>query len=461
MKDSIVFLSDGYKYTHWNQYPKGTTNIYSYLESRGGDFDATAFFGLQGILKEHLVGQVLTSQDIFEALPFFQDYFGGQKLFNEYGWFRMLEKHGGQLPVSIKAVPEGTVVPTRNVLMTVENTDEEFPWLTNFLESLLLHVWYPTTVCTLSREIKKVFLKNLALSGGDPSVADFMLNDFGFRGVSSVESSQAGGAAHLVNFRGTDTVQGVRYAMKMYGADVCGGSIPATEHSVMTLRGREGEAAQVDLLLDQNPTGLVACVGDSYSIFNFIDTILRDRRERILAREGVVITRPDSGDPIQMSVEVLTRLASVFGYFKNKKGFVVLPPQVRAIYGDGINYDSIGEIQNAIMAAGFAVENLAFGMGGALLQGVNRDTQKFATKAAEAIIDEERYDVYKDPITDPGKRSKRGRMKLVRTTDTGTGLTTVPAHAEGEDQLVEVFRDGELLVDQSFNEVRGRAALKY
>ena len=458
MKDSIVFMSDGYKYTHWNQYPQGTTNVHSYLESRGGKFPATAFFGLQGLLKEHLVGPVLTSDAIFEATPFFQDYFGGRKIFNEYGWFRMLEKHGGRLPVSIKAVLEGTVVETRNVLMTVENTDEEFPWLTNFLESILLHVWYPTTVCTLSREIRKVFLKNLALSGGDPAGVSFMLNDFGFRGVSSVESAQAGGAAHLVNFLGTDNVQGIRYAMKMYGAPMCGGSIPATEHSVMTIQGREGEAAQVDRLLEQNPTGLVACVGDSYNMFEFIDKILKDRKEQILDRDGVFIVRPDSGDPVQMSVEVLTKLASLFGYIKNREGFVVLPPQVRAIYGDGINYDSICNIQEAVMSAGFAVENLAFGMGGALLQQVDRDTQKFATKASEATIGGKRYDVYKNPVTDPVKRSKRGRMKLVRAMGThGEYHTTVSLSEEGEDRLVEVFRDGELLVDQTFDEVKERA----
>jgi len=458
MKDSIVFMSDGYKYTHWNQYPENTELIRSYLESRGGQFGNTCFFGLQGILKEHFVGNVLTLDAIKEATPFFKDYFGGREIFNAGGWTRMLEKHGGILPVSIRSVPEGTVVPVSNALMTVENTDPEFPWLTNYLESLLLHVWYPTTVCTLSREIKILLLDYLEKSGASPEGIAFALNDFGFRGVSSVESAQIGGAAHLVNFMGTDNVQGVRYAMKMYGAPVCGGSLPATEHSTMTIKGREGEAGQVDRLLNENPTGLIACVGDSYNMFEFISTILADRRDKILARDGVFVTRPDSGDPPVMSVEVLNRLGEVFGHSTNEKGFKVLPPQVRSIYGDGINYDSIGDICEAVLAAGWSLENLVFGMGGALLQIVNRDTQKFATKVSQATIDGENFDVYKDPITDPGKRSKRGHLKLIRKMgDHGEYFTTVPFSAEGEDHLIEVFRDGELLIDQRFEGVQAKA----
>ena len=204
LTNNIILLTDSYKVGHHQQYPKGTTNVYSYFESRGGLFPETVFFGLQYFLQTYLSTPV-TKEMIDEAEEFYAAHFGNKELFNRAGWDYILQKYDGKLPVRIKAVPEGTVVNTSNVLMTVESTDPQCYWLTNYLETLLSQVWYPTTVATLSREMKKLITRFLEKTG-DPNLITFKLHDFGFRGVSSVESAGLGGCAHLVNFMGTDTV---------------------------------------------------------------------------------------------------------------------------------------------------------------------------------------------------------------------------------------------------------------
>lgn len=460
MSDSILFLSDSYKVTHWPQYPPGTEKVYAYFESRGGLFEETVFFGLQYLLKKYLAGVTVTLQDINEAEVFWGQHFG-QKLFNRAGWEHILYNCGGRLPVSIKAVPEGTVVPTRNVLMTVENTDPVVPWLTNFLETLLVQVWYPMTVATLSREMKKLILQYLR-DTGTPSLIDFKLHDFGFRGVSSVDSAGIGGAAHLVNFLGTDTPRGIRFAMKYYGAAMCGFSIPASEHSTITSWGRDHEVDACENMLNQYPEGLVACVSDSFDIFKACSEIWGGKlRERILGRPGTLVVRPDSGEPTSIVPLVLETLGQKFGYKLNDKGFKVLPDQIRVIQGDGIDYKMTRRILEVLTARGWSTDNIAFGMGGALLQKLDRDTQKCAFKCAEITVKGEARPVFKDPITDPGKKSKAGRLKLVKEID-GVFMT-IPQHVEnepfGQDYLVEVFRNGELLKEYNFDEIRARSKL--
>src|SRR5687767_11830594 len=240
-QENIVLLADAYKYSHHKLYYPGTTKIYSYLESRGGLFDETVFFGLQYFLKYYLEGNVITKEKIDAAESFLQQVFGRADVFDRSKFDYILEKHNGRLPVRIKAVPEGTVVPVNNVLMTIENTDPECFWLSNFLETLLMQVWYPCTVATLSAEVKAVITSYYLETASEEAQKniDFVLNDFGFRGVSSVESAGIGGAAHLVNFNGSDTIIGSVLARKYYNTnEVFGKSVPATEHSVCTLLGR-------------------------------------------------------------------------------------------------------------------------------------------------------------------------------------------------------------------------------
>lgn len=452
--NNICWLTDSYKVSHYKQYPPGTTRVYSYFESRSGSVHpATTFFGLQYWLKQYLVGAVVTRQKIDEAEELFNLHFGG-KVFNRAGWEYILEAHNGRLPIEIKAVPEGTVVGESNVLMTVENTDPKVFWLTNYLESLLVQVWYPSTVATQSRAMKAVILKYLNQTG-DPGLIDFKLHDFGFRGVTCPEQAAIGGAAHLVNFKGTDTVAGLVLVRRFYGEPVAGFSIPAAEHSTITSWGREHEVEACRNMLTQYPTGLVATVSDSYDIFNCCANIWGgELKQEVLARDGVLVIRPDSGDPPTVVVKVLEILGEKFGTTTNAKGYKVLHPKVRVIQGDGIDSKMLSLILVAMEQSGWSADNIAFGSGGGLLQKLNRDTQRFAFKCSSVTVNGEEQDVFKQPITDSGKKSKSGRLKLVRPE--ADGLTTVPASDPRPDVLQLVYRNGELLVDQTFCAVSQR-----
>lgn len=448
--NNIILMSDFYKITHWKQYPKDTQVVYSYLESRGGEFDYTVFFGLQYFLKQYLQGVVVTKEMIDEAEQFCGKGFGTNTLFNRAGWERIVNVHGGKLPVRIKAVPEGKKINIKNVLMTMENTDEQLPWITNFLETLLLQVWYPITVATLSSNIKDIIQK-FADETSDVGVSPFHLNDFGARGCSSQETAGVGGMAHLVNFLGTDTMRGVQFAMKYYNTDVCGHSVMATEHSTTTIYGRENEAEAYQRFLDECPTGILSVVSDSYNIYEAIKMFGTKFKDQILARDGKFVVRPDSGDPVKMSVEVIELLWEYFGGTINSKGYKVLNPKVGMIYGDGINLKSINEILQHVKTSGFSVDCIVFGQGGALLQGINRDSCKFAFKCCSAKRGGKWVDVYKDPITDNGKKSKRGRLKLVKDE---INFKTVNKNDDGEDILQIVFENGEIKKFYDFDQVR-------
>lgn len=453
---NIILLTDSYKVSHYKQYPPNTTTIYSYFESRGGRFDNVVFFGLQYYLKEYLAGQVVTQEGINEAELLYEQHFGNAALFNRAGWEYILQHHGGRLPVRIKAAPEGSAIPTHNVMMTIENTDPECYWLTNFLETLLVQVWYGCTVATLSREIKHLITQFLEETG-DPELVNFKLHDFGFRGVSSVESAGLGGAAHLVNFMGTDTIAALTFIRNYYNTQNCYGfSIPAAEHSTITSWGRENEAKAYANMLAQYPEGLVACVSDSYDIFAACDRIWgQELHDAVLARKGTLVVRPDSGKPSEVVLKIMEILGERFGTTTNDKGFKVLHPNVRVIQGDGVDYDSIGEILSVLKQHGWSADNIAFGMGGALLQKLDRDTQKFAFKCSAAVVGGEERDVFKQPITDSGKNSKRGRLKLVRTPE--GSFATLPDSTVGLDVLQTVFENGIVKQEYTFDDVKRNA----
>jgi nicotinamide phosphoribosyltransferase len=459
---NFLLRTDSYKFTHWKQYPPGTSRIYSYLESRGGMFPNTVFFGLQYYLRAYLQGPRFTAADVEEADQFCRQHFGAD-LFNREGWCRMLAKHRGILPVRIKSVPEGLVVPTLNVLVTIENTDPEFPWLPNYLETLLLKVWYTTTVATLSREIKKI-IRGFLERTGDPSLLPFKLHDFGYRGVSSEETAALGGAAHLINFRGTDTVAGIVLLREHYGVtEMPAFSIPASEHSTMTAWGKEHEADAYRNMLTSYPTGLVACVSDSYNIYNTCEKIWGELlKPDVVQRQGTLVIRPDSGDPIQVLARVFEILGAKFGYETNAKGYRVLPPYLRVIQGDGVNMFTIQNMLYQLSKFhGWSADNIAFGMGGALLQQVNRDTQKFAFKCSAAEVNGQWRTVFKDPITDPGKYSKKGRLALVEVRP-GELQTVEEVQGDSlarEDRLTPVFENGQILREDTLDEIRGRAEL--
>ena len=458
-----LLQTDSYKLTHAQQYPPGTSKIYSYFESRGGWFKDTVFFGLQPLLADIVEQQAefrRNPEKHLENAQNFADKHIGKGLFNREGWLHILKDHGCMYPITVKAVPEGTVVGVNNVLMTVENNCPKCFWLTNWLETQLVRVWYPCTVATLSREIKKVIREFLETTG-DTAGLDFKLHDFGYRGVSSRESAAMGGAAHLINFKGTDTLAGIELLMEHYDADVCGFSIPAAEHSTITSWGRSREAHAYANMLATYPTGLVAVVSDSYDIYNAISNIWGgELKEKVLSRDGCVVIRPDSGAPHEVVLKTVSLLGDAFGYEYNAKGFKVLCPKVRVIQGDGINYHSIRDILNALKNAGWSADNVAFGMGGGLLQQINRDTQRFAFKCSYIEIDGKGQAVSKQPVTDPGKNSKAGRMVL--SPDLGYGFQTI-THTDNivrtDDVLQTVFQNGTVVKRWSLDDVRGRAAL--
>jgi len=454
--ENFILLADGYKISHHLQYPPGTTKVYSYFESRGGKFDKTVFFGLQYILKKWLVGVVITQQMIDSAEILLNKFFQGSKIFNREGWEYILREHGGKLPLRIKAVPEGTVLPTRNVLFTVENTDPKVAWLTNYVETVLVQCWYPMTVATNSYYQKLRIAEYLAETADTLDKLPIMLVDFGYRGCSSVESAGIGGCAHLVNFTSTDTLAALDVAHQYYGEEVAGFSIPATEHSTMTSWGRDGESAAVRSLLEKIPEGYLAIVSDSYDLFNMVEHILGEElKDKIESRKGCIVVRPDSGDPATMVLNTLNILGKKFGQKENSKGYKMLPSCISVIQGDGICYESIGSILSTMKENGWSADNLVFGSGGALLQRLDRDTQKCAYKCSYVVVDGEGRDVYKDPVTDPGKKSKRGRQVLIKKD--GEFKTVRQEDTSQDDEMYTVFENGELTTEWTFDQIRTRS----
>jgi nicotinamide phosphoribosyltransferase len=461
INNNLLLLTDSYKFGgHWNMLPEGTETVYSYFEARkGAKWDDVTFFGLQYVIKKHLAGVVVTREKIEQAAKVAKMHFGTDTGFNRAGWEHILNEWGGKLPVVIKAVREGVTVPVNNVLMTVQNLGgAKTAWLTGYLETVLTHIWYGSTVATQSREAKKLIKHYLDITS-DGGLLDFFIHDFGCRSVSCMEQAAYGGAAHLVNFKGTDTVPALTFAEEVYGADLAtlAYSVPATEHSIMTACGPEGEADIVGNLIAQYPTGILSMVGDSFNIYDFAAKICGETyREAILARDGVLVIRPDSGDPEEVMLKLADILWAKFGGTVNSKGYKVINPKVRLLWGDGINLDGVRRVLGVFDLRGWATENVAcFGIGSNLLQKVNRDDLRFAFKCCAHERDGKWVDVFKSPI-EGGKNSKRGRLKLVKDGDT---FKTVRFEEPGEDLLVTVFEAGELVKEITFDEVRKNAAL--
>ena len=455
MSINPILNVDSYKTSHYLQYPPGAEIVSSYIESRGGDYDETVFFGLQMFLKEYLTKPV-SREHIDEAEAVLAAH---GVPFNREGWEYILERHAGYLPLEVEAVPEGSRLPLSNVLVQVRNTDPMVPWLTSYVETALLRaVWYPTTIATRSFECRETIRAALEDTADSIDGLEFKLHDFGARGVSSRESAEIGGAAHLLSFMGTDTINGITALRRYYGADMPGFSIPAAEHSTITCWGQERELDAYRNMLDQfaGDGKLVAVVSDSYDLFGAIDKLWGDAlKDRVINNGGTVVIRPDSGDPADIVCESIRRLMDHFGYRENSKGFLVLPDYVRVIQGDGISPAQIRQILAVMKIHRLSADNVAFGMGGELLQNVNRDTLQFAMKASAIRIDGEWSDVFKDPATDTGKRSKRGRLALI---EENGAVRTIRGEVPGNrsNLLRPVFRNGALLIDDTFETIRAR-----
>ncbi|WP_101775452.1 nicotinate phosphoribosyltransferase [Pasteurella oralis] len=452
---NLILNVDSYKASHWLQYPPNTEHVSYYVEARSGYFDVVVF-GLQAFIKEYLLTPI-SQQDIEDAevvlsmhgLPF-----------NRSGWQCLIEKHHGFLPLKIEAVPEGTVLPVGNVVCQIVNTDPEFYWLAGYLETALLRaIWYPSSVASISYFCKQKIKQALEKSADNLDGLPFKLHDFGARGASSLETVALGGLAHLVNFNGTDSVSALLAARRWYNAtQMPAFSIPAAEHSTITSWGKEREVAAYDNMLNQfaGKDKIYAVVSDSYDLWYALENIWGSKlRDKVKQLGGTLVIRPDSGEPVEVICRALTILENKFGSTINSKGYKVLPDCIRLIQGDGINCNSIVPILEAIMAHGFSADNVNFGMGGGLLQHVNRDTMSWAMKASAAKIVSKWQDVYKDPITNRAKRSKRGVLALVKQQERWQTVLQQEL-GERENQLRTVFLNGQLLIDDDLETIRTR-----
>ena len=459
---SPILASDSYKVSHHRMYPD-MVEMFSYFESRvGAAYDETLFFGLTSILAKFFSGVRITMRDVDRGEALFAKHMGDPTLFNRAMWEHIALRCNGRLPLEIRAVPEGTLVPSNHVMMTVRNTDPVCAPLVNYVETVLSQIWYPATVATQSFEARKIIAEHMLDTIGDTDGIAFKLHDFGVRGSSCMESAAIGGAAHLLSFQGTDNVPALLFAEAFYREPMAGFSIPAAEHSTITSWTREGELAAYRNILNEFPTGPVAVVSDSYNIYEACEHMWGETlREQILQREGLLVVRPDSGEPHEVVLRIHEILGKAFGTEVTERGFKKLPSKIAMIQGDGIDEDSLRKILSTLKDNGWSSASLAFGSGGALLQkgfsktkGLNRDTQKNAFKcSAIKRPDGTWVDVYKSPVDDQGKVSKKGQLKLVQEAG---AYKTVPLDAPGDDLMVTVFRDGEMVDPQSFKDIRAR-----
>lgn len=476
IQDSLLFRTDSYKLSHWTQYPKGLTGMMSYLEARGGRFADCTLVGLQPFLHQYM-SRPVTHRDVAEMESFAKLH--GEP-FNHFGFTRMVAEHGGHWPVRIRAIPEGTVVPVKNAVLTIESTAPTLPWVASYLETALVRLWGPSTVAIAGREVKKVIKRYLDLTS-DTAEADlpFKFHDFGGRGVFTAEQAALAGCAHLFNFLGSDTIEGIRYANHYYHSPMAGFSIPASEHSTASMLGRQGEMELVETYIQrelvdrQLPPGVpkvAAYVGDTFDIFAFTYAVTTGRLKEIIKNSGgTFVIRPDSGNPLHV-------LPAIFEIIKNnlredchwEKGHLVFPDYMRVIQGDGVDIDSVEKILDCLTSQGYSAKNIAFGSGGGNLQKWNRDTQKWKLACCAATINGKEVAVQKDPITDPGKRSKAGRLDLVDLESFDDvpehhdyQTATLPSHLNGfrSSVLRTVYENGEILVDTTLDECRARMAL--
>ena len=458
-KYNLILDVDSYKVTHFNQYPQNTKKLYAYIEARNLNSEELIFFGLQAFVKKYLLNPI-TQDDIDEAEKFLLSHIG---VFNRDDWEYILNEHGGFLPIEIKSLDEGTVTNKKIPLLDITNTDEKVPWLVTYIETALLRsLWYPSSVATISREIKKIIFRYLddTCTNFDDQLP-FKLHDFGARGVSSYESSRIGGAAHLLNFLGSDTVEGAMFLKDYYDGTDISYSIPASEHSTITAWGKDNENKAHENIINQFllEGKVIASVIDSYDTFETASkTISSELKEKIINSKGTLVVRPDSGKLPDTIIELLNTLSREenFGYTLNSKGYKELPSYIRVIQGDGVDKNSIEDILISMKENNYSAANITFGMGGALLQKLDRDTYSFAMKVS-AIHDGNTWkDVYKEPSNDKTKNSRRGRFAIVQNDE----LEVVDLEKLNQTNLLKTrYKDGKLYNETDLKVIRNKVEI--
>jgi nicotinamide phosphoribosyltransferase len=472
---NIIIATDSYKFSHPFSYPRGLIGMASYIEARTGGADIIVPFGYQATLQKYLRKPITLAQ-IDEAEAFAAAH--GEP-FNRPVWEHILNEYKGFLPVLIRAVPEGTPVRSGNALVTIMCTDqyvaENIFWLCSFLETFLLRaVWYPSTIATLDRSIKEEMKHFYELTGADLNFLPFALHDFGGRGVTCHEQAQIGGAAHTVNFSGSDTVEGITYANYWYHAPMAAYSVRATEHSVECSFGLsdEGEIAYIDhqLTVFEGKGVIISMVGDGQNIYRFAKHLCTTFKDRIIdlhERLGMkIVCRPDSGDALDVVPALIRMFADAFGTTTTSKGYYRLYGGIGILQGDGVDHMLIKSLLGKLLIMNFSADCIVFGSGGALLQKVNRDTLRWAQKASAILVIENGEFIWrgiaKDPITDPGKKSKEGVLTLALNTKTGRHETIRidqgPLDPKYVDLMEDIYDTGEFFNETVLEEVRVRVA---
>lgn len=486
MRTSPILLKDGYKVGHKFQYPEGTTLVYSNLtprKSRNAEVDEIVFFGLQYFIKEYLIRQF---DELFFKRPqaevlqqyarIMDNYLGKDSI--SYQHIADLHKLG-YLPLEIKALPEGSLVPMRVPVFTIKNTVPEFFWLTNMLETLLSAIlWKPCTSATTAFQYLKTFTKYAEETvGNDMGFIPWLGHDFSFRGMSGIEDAAMSGAAHLLSFAGTDTIPAIDFLETYYHADcekeLVGGSVPATEHSVMCMGTQDDEIKTFERLInDIYPAGIVSIVSDTWDFWKVITVFLPQLKDKILARNGKVVIRPDSGDPVKIIIGdkdatigspeykgAIECMWETFGGTITETGYKLLDSHIGLIYGDSITTERQVAILEGLKEKSFSSYNVVLGIGSFTYEYVTRDTFGFAMKATYGEVNGEGRDIFKDPKTDDGtKKSAKGLMQVYR--DNATGKLTLKDQCswaeEEQGELKTVFKDGALLVDVTLAEIKNR-----
>lgn len=454
---SIVLDVDSYKVGMFRSYPEGTTEVYSYITARGGKWDEAFYFGLQAYLRDVLSKRVTKEEVEFGKL--FWEAHGEPFPYDQ--WMYIVNELDGKLPLCVKGLDEGTMVPHNVPMVTVHNTDPKCYWLTTWVEtSMLRAIWYPTVVGTKMTTLRKLVYQYLEKSSDDLSGFGFKVHDFSSRGTSSNESATLGDMAVLATgVMGTDTAIGILSAAEFYDADVFNTafSIVASEHSIACAFGPDNEAGYIRQMLKHFETkNIVAMVSDAYNIYNFVDLVCEMKDEVIEATKGgkLLVIRPDSNDPVEVLSKIIVKLATAFGTTTNSKGYKILN-NVRLIWGDGINQQTTSSILRMIVdMMGYSSDNLAFGQGGEALQIVNRDDLKFAMKASAMVINGKNVDVFKDPLGAPDKRSLKGKFSVVNG-------SCIPYEQRADDMLQVRFLNSELFNQTDFVTVRKLAAQNY
>ena len=481
-----LLLTDGYKTGHHQQYPKGTTLVYSNFTPRSNKYAP------KGCDKVMSFGQQMMAKQIHES--FEKDFFGRPKeevcseikrelslyLNTDYDVSHFEQLHDlGYLPVKIKALPEGTLVPIKVPVLTIHNTHPDFYWVTNYLETIISNLlWKPMTSATIANQYRLVLDKWARKTNPDGiEFVDWQAHDFSMRGLDSIEATMSSGLGHLTSFLGTDSLPAIHGARRFYGeTDFVAGSVPATEHSVMCAGGKEDEVTTFKRLLDTYPNGILSVVSDTWDLWKVCTEYVVTLKDEIMYRDGKLVIRPDSGNPADIlcgtnTLEVqpyetvdenhpsykgvIELLWDTFGGTTNEQGYKVLDTHIGAIYGDSITLERAEEICRRLASKGFASTNVVFGVGSFTYQYNTRDTFGFAVKATYVEVDGIGREIFKDPITDDGtKKSATGLLQVVTEGGEYKLLDKQSWEEESGGKLRTIYKDGEFFNETTLTKIR-------